>query len=299
MRRLLLIAPILFSSLLLAASAERTEEMAFSIDPGTVVAVTTIDGTIRVLPSADAKIHVKARKRAVGTTDAKVQDVLDRVKIQAETSRGRMTISADIPTGAKGGGFWSSIFGRDVRVSVDYEIASPEGCSLDIEGVNGELYAEKLLDDLKMNSVNGSIKVLEHAGALHAETVNGSARVTFADPLTFGRVELSTVNGAVDLTLPEGSRGDVEASTLNGSIRNDFGLPLEKQLVGHEIDGHLGDGEKGGSRLDLSSINGSIWIRKAAKAATAEEATDAEPAKPAEPEEHPARSVQASDLPEM
>ena len=54
---------------------------------------------------------------------------------------------------------------------------------------------------------------------------------------------------------------DIEASTVHGRIRNDFGLEVDRgEYVGRSLRGSVGSG---GARIDLSNVNGSIDIRRA------------------------------------
>ena len=63
------------------------------------------------------------------------------------------------------------------------------------------------------------------------------------------------------LTLPSDSKAELEASTVSGSIRNDFGLPVNNhRYVGHDLRGELAGG---GTRIQLRNVNGTIDIRHA------------------------------------
>ena len=49
-------------------------------------------------------------------------------------------------------------------------------------------------------------------------------------------VELNSVNGSLDLTIPSDSNAEVEASTVSGNINNDFGLHVNNhRFVGHDL----------------------------------------------------------------
>lgn len=270
----------------LAASAEKSEEISWDISPGTVVAVSTINGDIRVRRSEDGKLTVRAVKRATGSDSAQVKQAVERVKIAAEKSKGRLKIEADIPSDIKGGGLLSAIFGKDVTVTVNYDLRIPEGCDLDADSVNGEVDALGLYDDVALKSVNGSIVIAEHAGAINAETVNGAISIDIAKPLRGGKIIVSTVNGAIDLSLPEGSEGDVHAETLNGSIRTDFDLEVSRRMVGSELDGRLGRRGEGGAHVSIESMNGAIRVNRlepspAPRGAAANGRDDTRPAKDA------------------
>ena len=64
--------------------------------------------------------------------------------------------------------------------------------------------------------------------------------------------------GGIDLHLPSGLGADVEAETVNGGIRNDFGLPVHKgKWVGSDMRGTIGGG---GIDISLETVNGGIRL---------------------------------------
>jgi DUF4097 and DUF4098 domain-containing protein YvlB len=73
--------------------------------------------------------------------------------------------------------------------------------------------------------------------------------------------EFTTVNGSVNVTLPASLGAEVEASTVNGSIDSDFPLLVHGKISPRKITGTIGSG---GRELKLTTVNGSIRIRKAA-----------------------------------
>jgi DUF4097 and DUF4098 domain-containing protein YvlB len=66
------------------------------------------------------------------------------------------------------------------------------------------------------------------AGNVEFETVNGEVTISF-DRLGGGQsVAVTSVNGSITLRLPADADARVEAETVNGKIKNDFGLQVEK-----------------------------------------------------------------------
>jgi DUF4097 and DUF4098 domain-containing protein YvlB len=79
--------------------------------------------------------------------------------------------------------------------------------------------------------------------------------------LAHNAVELSSVNGSVELTIPSDSKAELEASTISGGISNDFGLHVNNhRFVGHDLRGELGTG---GAHIKLENVNGGIEIHHA------------------------------------
>jgi DUF4097 and DUF4098 domain-containing protein YvlB len=73
-------------------------------------------------------------------------------------------------------------------------------------------------------------------------------------------VEFETVNGSITLDLPEGSNVDLHASTVNGSIDSALPITVSGRFSRRSLQGRIGEG---GTRLDVSTVNGSIRLRRA------------------------------------
>ncbi|MGA3211724.1 MAG: hypothetical protein ABSD20_10490 [Terriglobales bacterium] len=129
----------------------------------------------------------------------------------------------------------------------------------------------------KANLVNGSLVITGIAGGVHGSAVNGSVKATDVNaPLDLssvnssvdaevGAVEndirLHSVNGLVRLMLPSDAQAEIFASTVNGSIHNDFGLAVDKgRYVGSKMKARLGGGIV---RVELNTVNGAIELRHA------------------------------------
>jgi hypothetical protein len=145
-------------------------------------------------------------------------------------------------------------------VSVDFDVEVPAGIRFEGRTVNGDVEAVDLAADAEAHTVNGSV-TLETRGHAEASTVNGSVRARMGTMGVEGSLDFKTVNGSITLELPEGAGAEVSASNVNGGIETDFPITVRRVgFVGHRLRGTIGDG---GPRLELSTVNGSIRIRKA------------------------------------
>jgi hypothetical protein len=155
--------------------------------------------------------------------------------------------------------FWND--GKhDKSASVEYALTVPRNARLaDINLVNGNLDIEGVNGEVRVSCVNGRLTARKLGGQAELSTVNGKLEASLdrlASPL-----RVSSVNAAVLLTLPSDTKADIEASTVSGSISNDFGIPVaHHRWVGHELNGELGGG---GPRVHVSNVNGRIEIRHA------------------------------------
>jgi putative adhesin len=151
--------------------------------------------------------------------------------------------------------------GWDNPASVEYTLMVPRTARLDeIRLINGSLDVQNVKAEVRAECINGKLTASGLDGRAKLETINGRLSAAF-DHLGDSPLELSSVNGEVELTLPSDVKAEVEASTVHGGIDSDFGLHARShQWVGHDLRGELGGG---GTRIKLSNVNGRIEIRHA------------------------------------
>ena len=142
---------------------------------------------------------------------------------------------------------------------MDFTIKLPAGIEFSGQTVNGDVDAEDLGADALVSTVNGSVDV-SAAGHVEASTVNGSIRAAMGRADWSSEAEFSTVNGGITLTLPGDLSAEVSAETVNGDLETDFPLTVTGKFGPRHMRGTIGNG---GRRLKLSTVNGSIHLRKA------------------------------------
>jgi DUF4097 and DUF4098 domain-containing protein YvlB len=144
--------------------------------------------------------------------------------------------------------------------SVEYTLTVPRTARLgEIKLINGGLDVIGVNGEVRASCINGKLTARDLGGRAKLETINGQLNAEFARLAS--TLELSSVNGSVHLTLPSDAKATIEASTVHGSIDNDFGLHTNNHhFVGHDMQGQLGGG---GTEIRLSNVNGSIEVRHA------------------------------------
>ena len=86
--------------------------------------------------------------------------------------------------------------------------------SLDIDGVEGSVNA---------SSINGRVMARGLQGEAKLSTINGQLQAAFTQLDESKPIFLQSVNGNVTLIIPSNANAAVRASTVHGSISNDFG----------------------------------------------------------------------------
>jgi DUF4097 and DUF4098 domain-containing protein YvlB len=206
-----------------------------------------INGPVQIKAWDRDEVKVDAIKRAGSKHD------LDEVQIKIDSGKDSLSIRTEY---ARHEHTWT----RNDPGSVDYVLMVPRNSRLDdINLVNGDLEIEGVGGEVRASCVNGRLRASGLSGRAELSTVNGNLEADF-DRLS-SPIEVSSVNAKVLLTLPSDAKVDIEASTVSGSISNDFGIHVANhKWVGHELNGELGGG---GTRVRVNNVNGRIEIRHA------------------------------------
>ncbi|PYS76700.1 MAG: hypothetical protein DMF66_13260, partial [Acidobacteria bacterium] len=217
------------------------------------VSLSNINGDVRVAAWDRNEVKVDAVKRAY------MQERLQEARIEVDAAPSSVHIETKYPESS-----WSGR-DRDRRenpASVEYTLTVPRGASLEeVNLINGGLIVEGLAGPVHASSVNGRVSARGLTGAVNLSVVNGRLEATLDRLSESGAITLKAVNGPVVVTIPSDSNATLRASTVSGSISNDFNLPVrEGEYVGRDLEGRLG---QGGARVRLDNVNGSISIRRA------------------------------------
>jgi len=261
MRKLAYCSLALLAAALLGVAPAAAQDFRWtgSLAPGKRLEVKGVSGDIRATLATGSQIEVTARKTGRRSDP-------DEVRIEVVPFEDGVTICAVYPTGrharrengCESGRHWSSST-EDNDVTVNFTVSVPAGIVFAGQTVNGDMEAEGLRGDVEASSVNGSVRV-STTGLAEASTVNGSVSATLGRADWVGEAEFTTVNGGITLTLPAGANTEVSAETVNGDLDTDFPLTVTGRFGPRRFRGTIGNG---GRTLHLTTVNGSIRIRKA------------------------------------
>lgn len=231
------------------------------IPEGRWLYVRNLNGSIRVERAAGDRAEVTAVKRARRGNP-------DEVRIEARRLGGE---SGDAIVCAfwhddatcdedgyrnRGRDGWRS---RDNDTSVEFTVRLPAGVRLGVSTVNGGVSVTGATSEVEASTVNGRVSAASSGGPVHASTVNGDIEVRMRE-LGTGDLEYSTVNGSIELEVPANLDADLDMRTVNGSLSADFPITLQGRVNPRRIRATIG---KGGRRIKLETVNGSVELRKA------------------------------------
>ncbi len=226
-------------------------EQTYPLSSNGRVAVSNINGSITIETWDKDQVKVEA----VRTADTKER--LDETRIVIDAKSDSLTIKTEYPK--RNDGMWN----KSSKLVVDYRLTVPKNAVLDeIETINGSINITNSGNVTNAKAVNGQVRALNLRGTAELSTVNGSVVAEFDELPATSKIRLNTVNGQVNLTVPSDINATIKADSLNGSIANDFGLPVRKgKYVGRDMYGRIGTGE---SSIKLNSLNGGLSIKRRA-----------------------------------
>ncbi len=243
----LLAVTTLLACLSISASAEltREESHSFALAADGRVSLENINGDVAIEGWDRNEVSIEAVVRA------RTERALEEVEIDIDAGDSGISISTEYPHREHGG--------RHDAASVDYTLFVPRGAQLDdIELVNGSLTLAEIAGGVSAEVVNGKVEARGLSGSAELSTVNGSLEAGFYELSSGQSIDLESVNGSVTLSLANAVDAEIEASTVHGSINNDFGLEVDSEgFVGKSLSGTVG---AGGGRISLETVNGSIKI---------------------------------------
>jgi hypothetical protein len=244
------------------AQSDRDFRWTGAVSSGRWMYVRNLNGTIRVERGTGSAVEVTAEKRwrrgdpedvrievtRVGSGD---QDVVVCAVWRDHTDQ------CD-ERGYRTSGNRRNRWDRDDDVTVDFTVRVPDGVRIDVSSVNGRLDIAGASSEVEAHTVNGGISAQSTGGPVRASTVNGDIDVRMA---TVGREDLhfETVNGSIDVTVPDNLNATVTMRTVNGSVGSDFPMTLNGRVNPRRITAQIGSG---GPRLEFSTVNGSIDLRR-------------------------------------
>ncbi len=239
------------------ASAQRarvTEEFhqVYPLNAGGTVDLHNINGFVHITAWNRNEVKVDAVKWAYSPERVK------EAEIRVDSDPGRLSIRTHYPEREQ-------VFrdeNDDNPATVDYTLTVPANARLDdIKLINGELKVENFAGEIHGSSINGPIRATGLRGRAELSNINGPLEANFVAVGPDADITLKSINGPVYAVLPSDANAEVNARTVHGAIRNDFGLPIEHgRYVGRRLEGRIGSGQ---AHVELRNVNGLIEVRRA------------------------------------
>ncbi len=247
-------------------SSERDFRWDGNISSGRWVYARNLNGSVRVERATGGRLEVTAVKRWRRGDPADVTVQVTRVG----NAEGDVLICAlwrDVTAECDEQGYRTENRRRDRSrwdrdndddVSLEITVRVPDGVKIDVSSVNGGLDISGATAEVEAHTVNGGIEARSSGGPVNASTVNGEIDVRMG-AIGSGNLDFSTTNGSITVTVPDGLNADITMRTVNGSVGSDFPMTVNGRISPRRIAATIG---RGGMKIDLSTVNGSIDLRR-------------------------------------
>jgi hypothetical protein len=217
---------------------EKQEQKSFTLGEKELIKLTNVNGIIKLSTHADKEVVIKAVKMADNKED------LDTAKIEYEYKENLLNVYAKRNP-------------KNYKVIVHFFISVPENTKyIQLTSTNGQIEAKGNLRNLKTKSINGAIEFQGNITNGNFKAINGSINLYLKDILR-GDIDATTENGSVKIELNDESSFRVNGSSVNGYIKSDFDLSITKGFVSSEIKGSLNQGKY---KISIKTSNGNIKL---------------------------------------
>lgn len=204
----------------------KTDRFDFGVG-GTVAITGAPVGSIRIEGWKNREIEITAEVEVHGNSEADLTKLGELTGFVLDESLGRTGITSVgtfdkkyMKAAAKK--FPKQLLSMPTRI--DYVIKVPQYCDLQIDGGIGDLSIEGVEGVFKLNYLETHAKLSLVGGSVMAVFGKGSVDVLIPRPNWRGRfAEVSLASGEMNVQLPRGMNGELEATILRtGKIENEF-----------------------------------------------------------------------------
>lgn len=237
--------------------------------------IDNINGSITVTGYEGNDVQVTAHRVNWGDSRERLEEGKKKITLDVSQEDGKIVLYVNTPWRCGDGSpafdrrdyyGYDADFTFDVRVPVETEIflKTVNKGSITVRGVDG---------DYEVHNVNGPVEMTGIGGSGLVSTVNGGLDVRFSRNPS-GRCGFHTVNGTIEISVPDDLSADLRLKTFNGEVRSDFdvtGLPQQippprkigrRTVYGGNEFSDVRAG-KGGPEMVFETLNGDIRILKA------------------------------------
>jgi DUF4097 and DUF4098 domain-containing protein YvlB len=296
MKNIIILIVILTPSLVFGQSSQETikKELGFEKkSAGNTVMIANINGSIRILGYEGENVIVEVTKSIHAKTDARlatgkqeiqlgVIDRADTLIFYTQDGCNRFGQSTnnknDRGWQSKGWGYnWNCNNGncnndKIYDYKMDFTVRVPAGVNVILSTINdGDITVEKVTGAVKVDNINGSIRLSDLISQVQAHTINGDVDIDYTvNPKNECR--FYTLNGDINANFQKGLGARLSFESFNGDFYTNVTdirpLPaeLEKSSKGdgirYKVSGNRYQIGDGGVLLDFETFNGNVYLKE-------------------------------------
>jgi hypothetical protein len=202
------------------------------------------NGGVAIIGWAGDSVLLRAYVQAQAPTDAEAKEIASQIRVVADGGK----VRAEGPA-THGRRSWA----------VSYELFVPRRFDVTATTTNGPVSVRDVAGKLELSAVNGPIVLDGAGGDVRARAENGPLTIDLVGTKWEGAgLDAETVNGPVNLRVPDGYSARLETGTQNGPMRVGFPVTVQGR-IGRRVETTLGSG---GALVRAVTTNGPVVLRK-------------------------------------
>jgi DUF4097 and DUF4098 domain-containing protein YvlB len=212
----------------------------FQLAPGAQVSVETISGPVDVETTSgnNAEVYI--------VRSAQTQRELDCYRTVVEQTASGLSIRHEQQC-------------RNIRSRQRVRLSLPKDVNLRIESVSGDVHIAAMDGSARLSSISGGVWMEQAGGDINISSVSGQVNLNIVRLNSRG-LRLSSISGKVLLRLADNINADVKVDSISGDFSSEIpGVTIDK--VGDS--NYRAQVGRGGTPISISSISGSITLRRA------------------------------------
>lgn len=228
-----------------------------SVRSGQLIRVANVTGDVAVTGADVEQVEVVARRRGSSRdSEARVE-----VKEHADGITVCALRNADSYCDERGmheDGNDRSWRDRE-RARYDIEVRVPRRMRVSASTVSGDVRVSGTTLEVRATTVSGDARVedVRAQDRVRVTSVSGDVTARLATLAQGTDLELKSVSGDIELSLPSTAGFTVSMSTVSGDLTSDFPLQMRGRFNRRSINATVNDG---GSDLDVSTVSGDVRI---------------------------------------
>jgi hypothetical protein len=155
-----------------------------------------------------------------------------------------------------------------------YTFMIPNRVALNIHDIHAEVnttyHVKNFMGESEIMALNSELKMENISGPVVANATNGNVEIVFSRMTPDKPNSIVSVNGYVDVTMPNNTGADLEMNTVNGEAYTDWEIEVDKDassampmgMGNMNMFNVAGKINGGGIPVTIHSVNGDIYLRK-------------------------------------
>lgn len=228
-----------------------------AIPNGQLVRVANVTGDIVVIGADVEQVEVVGRRRGSSSDqEARVEVKQHADGITVCALRNEDSYCDERGMHEDGNNRW----GRDrERARYDLEVRVPRRMRVSASTVSGDVRVSGTTLEVRATTVSGDARVenVRAQDRVRVTSVSGDVTARLATLAAGTDMELKSVSGDIELSLPASAGFALRMSTVSGDLTSDFPLQMRGRVSRRNINATVNDG---GSDLDVSTVSGDVRI---------------------------------------